>query len=69
MPTASSQTVRMTRNSLPLMQIIGEALKPYHGAMEAVTAAIAAAATPRNETAEVHVDEVENWAAHGWQRA
>ncbi len=64
-----TQTVMMVRNSLPLMQTITEALKPFPEALNAVTAAVAAAATPRNESAEVHVDEVEAWAAHGWRRA
>jgi len=49
------------------MMTIAEALKPYPEALKAVTAAIAAAATPRNETADVHVDEVENWSKLGWE--
>jgi hypothetical protein len=51
----------------PLLSRIKAAIAPFSGALQALDKAIADAATEPTQIADVHVDEVENWAKLGWK--
>jgi hypothetical protein len=70
----TTDTVKMTRNAnnvwpQPLQQNLLRALEGHPEARAIVIKTLADTTIAKPETAAVHVDEVESWAAQGWQRA
>lgn len=70
----ATTTVKMIRNPnnswpQPVQQNILRALEDIPAARDIVLKAFADSSTAEPSAAEVHPDEVENWAAQGWTRA
>jgi hypothetical protein len=53
----------------PMLNTILRAVEPFSGARAAAEKAIADAANAPTKSADVHVDETENWKKQGWQLA
>src|SRR4029079_16764059 len=68
MPSTMKMTRRADRWPEPMLGMILSTLDQFPAARAAVTDALEKAKTAPVETADVHLEEVDNWEAMGWKK-